>query len=94
MNAAPFPAPRRWLRAAARLIQFRSELAIGVALAAGVAAGAVARHVLPVSKSQAATFDAALDRREPASQHPSQHRQRTSRPAGARPADPQAVDLR
>jgi hypothetical protein len=42
------------LAAVARLIQFRSELAILVVLAGGVLLGIVARQVLPVSTSPSA----------------------------------------
>ena len=90
MNAWTFPALRRWLRAAARLIQFRSEVAIAVALAAGVAAGAVARHVVPANRSEAATPAAPAD--DPG--QAAQHRQPPARPAGTRPAHPQSVDVR
>ena len=59
---------RRCLYGVARLVQFRSELAIVIALAAGIGAGVVARHFLPVSLTPPATFAApqpSADRHSP-----------------------------
>ena len=90
MSRAPFATPRACLRGAARLIQFQSEVAIAVTLAAGVAAGVLARNVLPDNRGQAATLAAPAD----GSDQSPRHRQPPARPAGPRAAHAQAVDVR
>jgi hypothetical protein len=52
----PLPTTSSCLHRAARVIQFRSELAIAVVLALGVAAGAAARRVLPLSPGPSAVI--------------------------------------
>jgi len=74
------PTPRSSaLAAVARLIQFRSELAIVVVLAGGVLLGMVARQVLPVSSGPSAGIAApprGLGAPQGTPEHP------TPRPAG------------
>ena len=90
MSTATAPTPKAPLRALARLIQFRSEVAIAVALAAGAAAGAAARHVLPLDRGQAATLAAPAN----ASEQLPPSRQPPARPGGLRPGASQAVGAR
>jgi hypothetical protein len=74
----------------ARLIQFRSELAILAVLGGGVAVGAAVRQVLPVPKGPSAISASPLrDHRE----YTASPTSRTT-PRPPKPASPQAVDPR
>ena len=90
MSTETAPTPKGSLRALARLIHFRSELAIVITLGAGAAAGAAARHVLPLDRGQAATFAAPASQSEqiPPSRQPA------AGPTGLQPAASQPVDAR